>query len=49
MKKAENTARTPNEFTRFDELLRKVVTVPKEEINRREKAEKQKKEAKKKG
>jgi hypothetical protein len=35
------------EFTRFDDLLRKVVSVPKEEINRREKEEKQKKETKK--
>ncbi len=37
-------------FERFDDLFRKVITVPKEELKRREEAEKQqKKEAKKKG
>jgi hypothetical protein len=36
-------------FERFDNLFRHVVSVPKEEINKREEAEKHKKEAKKKG
>lgn len=36
------------EFERFENLLRQVVKVPKDEILEREKAEKQKKEAKKK-
>ena len=34
-------------FERFDNLLRQVVNVPKEEIEKREKMEKQKKECKK--
>lgn len=34
-------------FERFDDLFRKVISVPKEELKKREEAEKQKKEAKK--
>jgi len=36
-----------NEFKRFDDLLRKVVSVPKDEIKKREQEEKQKKSEKK--
>ena len=35
------------EFKRFDDLLRTIVTVPKDEIKKREAAEKRRKEAKK--
>ncbi len=35
------------DFERFDNLLRKVVSVPKSEIDKREKTEKEKKEARK--
>jgi len=48
MNKKTETKKDGKEFERFDDLLRKVVSVPKSEIDRREKAEKQKK-AKKKG
>jgi hypothetical protein len=37
------------EFKRFEEFTRKLVSVPKEEINRREQAEKALKETKKRG
>ncbi len=49
MKKKVETKQDGREFARFDDLLRQVVKIPKDEINKREKAEKQKKEAKKKG
>jgi hypothetical protein len=49
MIKRIETKKDGKEFERFDDLLRHVVSVPKEEINRRERAEKEKKEAKKKG
>ncbi len=42
------TKKDGKEFERFDDLLRKVIAVPKEEINKREQAEKHKKETKKK-
>jgi len=45
-KKAETDGK---EFDRFDEMLRHVVSVSKDEINRREKEEKKKKKSKKKG
>lgn len=49
MNKQIETKKDGNEFTRFDSLLRQVVSVPKDEITRREKEAKQnKKEAKKK-
>ena len=46
MKKEIETKQDNEEFKRFDDLLRKIVSVPKDEINRREKAEKKKKELK---
>jgi hypothetical protein len=46
MKKKVETKEDGKEFDRFDELLRQVVHVPKDEINRREKEEKKKKVAK---
>jgi hypothetical protein len=49
MKRKIEIKQDSKEFARFDELLRKVVSVPKDEILKREKAEKLKKEAKKKG
>ncbi|MGB7208275.1 MAG: hypothetical protein WBD27_06430 [Pyrinomonadaceae bacterium] len=36
------------DYTRFENLLREVISVPKEELKRREEVEKQKKEVKKK-
>lgn len=48
MKKKTEIKQDGKAFARFDEILRQVVSVPKKEINEREKAEKQKKEAKKK-
>lgn len=47
MKNKIETKKDGKEFERFDGLLRQVVSVPKEEINKREKAEKAKKEVKK--
>lgn len=47
MKKKIKTKEDGKGFTRFDNLLRQVVKVPKSEINKREKAEKTKKESKK--
>ena len=47
MKKKKETKNDGKEFQRFDDLLRKVVSVPKDEINKREKAEKDEKEKKK--
>lgn len=47
MKKKLEINNDGKEFERFDELLRQVISVPKEEIDRREKVEKQKKEARK--
>ena len=44
MKKQIETKKDGKEFERFDGLLRQVVSVPKEEINKREKAEKECKE-----
>ncbi len=48
MKTIPRKTRT-EEFTRFENFVREIVRVPKKEINEREKAEKLKKEAKKKG
>lgn len=48
MKKEIETKKDGKEFERFEQLLSQVVKVPKREIIRREKAEKQRKEAKKK-
>jgi len=42
------TKKDGKEFERFDDFLRKVIAVPKEEINKREREEKHKNEAKKK-
>ncbi len=47
MKKKVEIKQDGKEFERFEQLVRKVVSVPKDEILRREKDEKQKKEAKK--
>ena len=47
MKKKIETKKDGKEFERFDDLLRHVVKVPKDEINRREQEEKQKKETRK--
>jgi len=49
MKKKIETKQDGKEFARFDEFVSKLVKVPKDEILEREKAEKLKKEAKKKG
>jgi hypothetical protein len=49
MKKKTEIKEDDKSFERFETLLRQVVSVPKKEIDEREKAEKQKKEAKKKG
>ncbi len=49
MKKKVEMKQDGKEFERFNDLLSKVVSVSKDEILEREKAEKQKKEAKKKG
>lgn len=46
MKKKIETKKDGKDFERFDELLRTVVKVPKDEINRREQAEKECKERK---
>lgn len=42
MKKKVEINNDGKEFERFDELLRQVINVPKDEILRREKAEKEK-------
>jgi len=48
MKKKIETKKDGKEFERFDDLLRKVVNVPKSEIDKREKDyQKQKKKGKK--
>lgn len=47
MKKKIEMKDDGKDFTRFDELFQKVISVPKDELKRREEAEKQKKEAKK--
>jgi hypothetical protein len=47
MKKKLEMKNDGKDFERFEELVRTVVRVPKEELNRREAAEKQKKAAKK--
>lgn len=47
MKNKIETKKDGKQFERFDNLLRQVVSVPKDEILKREKAEKQKKECKK--
>ncbi len=47
MKKKIETKQDGKEFARFDEFLTELVKVPKDRINEREKAEKQKKEARK--
>lgn len=50
MKKPDvETKKDGKEFERFDDLLRKVISVPKDEINKREAAEKTKQKVKKKG
>jgi hypothetical protein len=43
MKKKIETKQDGKEFARFDEFLTKLVKVPKDEINEREKTEKQRK------
>jgi hypothetical protein len=48
MKKEIETKKDGKEFDRFDDLFRKVVSVPKTELDKREAAEKAKKAAKKK-
>ncbi len=48
MKKEIETKKDGKEFARFDEFLTELVKVPKDEINEREKAEKQKKAERKK-
>ena len=48
MKKKVETKQDGKEFARFDEFLTELVKVPKDEINDREKAEKQKKAERKK-
>ena len=47
MKKKVEMKNDGKDFTRFDDLFRKVISVPKDEIKKREKAEKQKKETRK--
>lgn len=47
MKKKIETKEDGKEFERFEQLLRQVVSVPKDEILKREKAEKEMKKAKK--
>jgi hypothetical protein len=47
MKKKIETKQDGKEFERFEEFTRKLVAVPKDEILRREKAEKEEKKAKK--
>jgi hypothetical protein len=47
MKRKIETKQDGKEFARFDEFLTKLVKVPKDEINEREKAEKQMKEKRK--
>ena len=47
MKKKIKTKNDGKGFERFDDLLSKVVKVPKDEIEKREKAKKVKKESKK--
>jgi hypothetical protein len=48
MKKKQIEIKTDGkEFERFDALLSQIVKVPKDEINKREKEEKRKKEARK--
>lgn len=42
MKKKIETKKDGKEFDRFDDLLRQVVKVPKDEISKREKEEKEK-------
>jgi hypothetical protein len=49
MKKKVEMKKDGKGFERFDDLLRHVVSVPKDELDKREKADKEKKEAKKKG
>lgn len=49
MKKKIETKKDGKEFERFEDFVRQIVKVPKDEINKREQEEKQKKEAKKKG
>ena len=49
MKKKIETKQDGSDFGRFENFVREIVRVPKKEINEREKAEKLKKEAKKKG
>lgn len=47
MNTKDKTKQNENKFNRFEKFVREIVHVPKEEILKREKAEKQKKEAKK--
>jgi len=47
MKKEIKTKQDGKEFERFEQLLGQVVKVPKDEILRREKAEKERKKARK--
>ncbi len=47
MKKEVEMKNDGKDFERFDELLRQVISVPKDEILRREKAEKEKRKQRK--
>jgi hypothetical protein len=47
MKKTVETKQDGKEFERFENLLRQVISVPKDEILRREKAEKEKRKQRK--
>ncbi len=49
MKKNEETKKEGKEFERFDAFLTELVKVPKDEILRREKEERERNKAKKKG
>ncbi len=47
MKKQTEIKQDDKSFERFNNLFRKVISVPKEELNRREQIDKQEKEVKK--
>jgi hypothetical protein len=47
MQKKAEMKQDGQDFTRFENFMRKIVSVPKEEINRREKQEKEAKEVNK--
>jgi hypothetical protein len=48
MKKQVEIKQDKKSFERFNDLFRKVISVPKEELNRREKADKERKKKKEK-